>query len=134
MAVSADPYAATLAKAEVKVAELDAKLREVNGTLKDLRDERRRVEELLGRKIDELVDTRFEAAVTEGLEDFGTSLDAAIAGATQGIFNRFDLIAGVALGEDAANVRKGGESLEQLVRQYVHERGGQVSFPKPVTG
>jgi hypothetical protein len=126
--------AAAEARLDAKLAELNEKIREVNGTLKDIRAERRLAEELIARHIPEQVDTRIDAAVTAGLDEFSASLDTAIEGATQGVFNRFDIIAGIALGEDAASRRKGTQPLEELVRQYVHARGGRVEFPGTVTG
>jgi hypothetical protein len=133
MKIPAGPEAA-LARLDIKLAELDAKLREVNGTLKDIRAERRAVEDLIARHSPDEVDAQFEAAVTEGLKDFSVSLDTAIKGATQAVYNRFDVIAGICLGEDAVSQRDGKEPLEVLIRQYVRARGGRVEFPGTVTG
>jgi hypothetical protein len=118
-------------------AALDAKaetlrelIREANGTLSDIRAERRATEKLIQ---DFRADTaaRMEAvveeAVRDGLENLGKSIDTAIGNATQAVYNRFDVIAGICLGEDAVARDEGKPSTETLVRRYVAEKG--LRFP-----
>lgn len=111
---------------DAKIALLDEKIREANGTLKDIRDEKRATEKLIQ---DFRADTaaRLEAVVEEavrvGLNDLGKSIDTAIGNATDAVYNRFDVIAGICLGEDAISRSEGKPSIETLVREYVKRNG-----------
>jgi hypothetical protein len=112
-----------LAVLDVKLAELRELVREANGTLKDLRDERRKGEELLARKIEGEVAKRLEMELAVALKAFGIDLGKAIESSTQAVYDRFDLIAGICLGEDAVSRRQGKAPLEELIRAYIRKYG-----------
>ena len=117
-----DP-ARLLVQLEAKAEELRELVREANGTLKDIRSEYRRVEELIARGIENEVAARLQQELTTGLAEFSMALETAIQDATAAVYDRFDLIAGIALGEDWHSQQEGKEPLAELVRRYIALKG-----------
>ena len=114
------------AQLDAKKAELKELVREANGTLKDIRAERAATEKTI-REFRDNIDARLtetaESVLRAGLEELGKSIDHAITMATQSVYNRFDMIAGICLGEDAISRADGKPAIEALVRKYVAEKG-----------
>jgi hypothetical protein len=115
---------------DAKAETLRELIREANGTLKDIRAERVATEKLV-KDFRENTDARLqavmEAVIKVGLKELGESIDTAIGEATKSVYNRFDVIAGICLGEDAISKAEGKPPIEVLVRKYVAERG--LRFP-----
>jgi hypothetical protein len=112
----------TEAAIDAKLAELRLMLRAANGTLKDIRDERRATEKAI-RAFREQIDARLEQAVRDSLGDFSVSIEKAIEGATEAVNNRFDVIAAICLGEDAVSRAEGKPPIEELIRLYIAKNG-----------
>jgi BMFP domain-containing protein YqiC len=105
-----------------KIAELDEKIREANGTLKDIRQAKREIDAAI-KDFGENVERRLETHVQQGLGHFSEQIDSAVQGATQAVYNRFDLIAALCLGEDARARSEGKTPLPELVAEYIRLHG-----------
>jgi chromosome segregation ATPase len=107
---------------DAKISELRELIREANGTLKDARRERRLTEAQIGQFGDQL-DARLCAEVEKGLTRFHGEISQAVEGATRAVYDRFDLIAALCLGEDATSQAEGKTPLDELVRRYIAKNG-----------
>jgi hypothetical protein len=63
---------------------------------------------------------RIDSDVSEGLEAYKATLAKAIADATETVYNRFDVLAAICLGEDGNSIRKGQPTVEELIHRYVN--------------
>lgn len=108
-----------------EIAALRAATREAHEAIKDLRtaireaaDERQALTDLFPR----LTEERIGEAVETGLAKFGVELQSAIDIATKKVFDRFDRISDIIMGETRANKRKREPTMvEQL--EEARERG-----------
>ena len=113
--------------AEMSIAALDAKIetlreliREANGTLSDIRAERRATEKLIQDFRADTVarlNSTVEAAVESGLKDLGQSIETAIGNATEAVYRRFDVISDALTGNDPESRAAGKKPLDVLARQ-----------------
>ena len=106
-----------------KITELRELIREANGTLGDIRRERREAAIMMEKLGPDEVTRRIEEAVAAGLVSYDATLKVAIDEATQAVYDRFDLIAGICLGEDAISRKDGKPAIEELVRRYIARHG-----------
>ena len=91
---------------------------------KDLRAEIRaareiRQEFLAAPEIEERLGALTEAA----LQRYSDSIEMQIAKATEAVWNRFDTLAMIAMGEDPESVRQGRKSIPDLLREYIAAKG-----------
>lgn len=96
--------------------ELRDLIREGHALLKDMRAERRAIEQLLD-GIPAKVDARIEERVKVGLEAFSEVTRKTIDAATERVFARFDQLADTLTGTDKAQRRQGKRPLEDLFRE-----------------
>lgn len=100
--------------------ELRELIREAHGLLKDLRVERRAVEQLLD-GIPAKVDARIEERVKVGLEALSEATRKTIDAATDRVFARFDRLADTLTGTNKAQRRQGKRPLEELFREHAEK-------------
>lgn len=101
-----------LEAAEIRIKDL---LTEARGMMKDLRAERRSLEEFIKNSIRE----KIELEVTTGLDEYKGTLERAIKLAEEAMFKRFDTIMEVLLGEDKESRREGKEPIVDVLRRYL---------------
>lgn len=96
--------------------------REAHEVLKDLRraikDGRQLVKEAAGIAVSE----QMKPVVDKGLKEFSEALDVAVKEATQSVFDRFDQIRDMLLGEDRTSKRLGKPSISELVEAKAKTR------------
>ncbi|MEV0993436.1 hypothetical protein [Nonomuraea sp. NPDC050202] len=102
--------------------ELREVIREAHGLLKDLRAERRAIEQLLD-GIPAKVDDRITTALEAGLKDLTEATGKAIDKATANVFHRFETLEAILTGTDRASQRAGRPPLEDLLRNHPHAKG-----------
>jgi len=108
-----------------KIETLRELIREANGTLRDIRHERREAEASI-RSITEQIDARIFEAVVAGLERYSGTISNAIEVAEQKVYDRFDMIACLCLGQEQDD---GTRPLEELIRRYVALNGPCTGSP-----
>jgi F0F1-type ATP synthase membrane subunit b/b' len=101
-----------LEEAEVRIKDL---LIEARGMIKDLRAERKNLEEFIKTSIRE----KIELEVAAGLDEYKGTLERAIKLAEESMFKRFDTIMEVLLGEDRESRKKGEEPLIHLLQRHI---------------
>jgi hypothetical protein len=107
-----------------KIAELREVIREANGMLKDLDREKRNAANLITSRLSaDALEKAIGELIDEGLKKYDDSLAKAIDMSEKRIWNRFDLIVAIALGEDAQSVRQGKPSIDDLIRQHIAFHG-----------
>lgn len=103
-----------------EVARLKEATREAHEALKDLnvmiQMAKATVKEL-NACVEEALSDGIDKQVKQGLDEYKASLSAAIDGATEAVYKRFDLIADILTGEDKASKRAGKPSIPDLVRR-----------------
>jgi len=104
--------------------ELRELIREGHALLKDMRAERRAIEQLLD-GIPARVDARIEERVKAGLEALGETTRKTIDAATERVFARFDRLADTLTGTNKAQRRQGKQPLEDLIREHAQKGGGR---------
>jgi len=96
--------------------ELRELIREGHALLKDMRAERRAIEQLLD-GIPARVDARIEERVKAGLEELGEQTKAAMDASVAKVGREFDRLEAILLGTDPASRRQGKPPLEELFRE-----------------
>lgn len=111
---------------EDDIVALKQATREAHEALRDLH----RIQRDIDRKRTELedavtksIESRINAAVKTGLEEYDASLKEAIKTGTQATYDRFDLIAAICMGEDKVSKREGKAPLDGLLRAYIASGG-----------
>lgn len=103
-----------------EVARLKEATREAHEALKDLnvmiQMAKATVKEL-NACVEEALNDGIGKQVQEGLDEYKESLAAAIDGATEAVYKRFDQIADILTGEDKQSKRAGKPSIPDLVRR-----------------
>jgi hypothetical protein len=104
--------------------DLRAVVREAHEAIQDLRTAIREARELRERFLaaPELAEQLGER-VKEGLDEYGKVLQEAIKVAEQAMYNRFDVLTAICLGEDPESIRTGVTSMPQLLREFIATRG-----------
>ena len=97
-------------------------IREAHGLLKDMRAERRAIEQLLD-GIPYKVDERIEKAVEIGLEKLGKATRKAMDDSVAKVGREFDRLEAIFAGTDSASRRAGKLPLEDLVRNHPDAKG-----------
>ncbi|MEU4578976.1 hypothetical protein [Nonomuraea sp. NPDC023979] len=97
--------------------ELRELIREGHGLLKDMRAERRAIEQLLD-DIPAKVDARIEERVKAGLEVLGEQTKEAMDRAVAKVGREFDRLEAILTGTDPASRRQGKRPLEELFREH----------------
>jgi len=105
----------------VEIEQLRESTREAHGVLKDLRTATVAAKNLVHELTNAVVTEQLEAAVEAGLEEYKTTLATAIDSATKAIFDRFDKIAKLLMGEDKQSVRAGKPSIPELAERMKRE-------------
>ena len=119
MADGIDELNRTIARFEHARDELDAKIREAHAATKDARQAQRALAALIEESIPEKAHAVMDKVVSAELKKL---LDQVVDGmhTTEArITKRFDTIAGILLGEDKSQRRKGKPTIEHLARQAV---------------
>lgn len=110
--------------ADREAAELKALIREAHEATKDLRDAikaAREYEAKLGKEVvEERVTSELERCLTETFAD----IEKAVVTTKDEIFDRFDLLAALMLGDDKKSQRAGLPPVDELIRRY-RERTGR---------
>lgn len=102
--------------------ELRELIREGHRLLKDLRTERKAVEQLLD-DIPARVDGRIKEALGKGLEALGTATKQAMDASVAKVGREFDRLEAIFTGTDPTSRRKGKPPLEDLVRKHPEAKG-----------
>lgn len=102
--------------------ELRELIREGHGLLKDMRAEKRAIEQLLD-GIPDKVNKRIEDAVRVGLETLGEKTREAMDASVAKVGREFDRLEAVFTGTERKMHRQGKPPLEDLIREH-NERGG----------
>lgn len=97
-------------------------IREAHSLLKDMRAERREIEQLLD-GIPYKVDERIEAQLTTGLEKLGEETRKAMDASVAKVGREFDRLEAIFTGTDRKMRRQGKPPLEDLIRDHA-ENGG----------
>lgn len=97
--------------------ELRELIREAHGLLKDMRVERRAIEQLLD-GIPYKVDERIEHAVKVGLEKLGEKTRKAMDDSVAKVGREFDRLESIFTGTEPADRRAGKPPLEDLLRKH----------------
>jgi hypothetical protein len=87
--------------------------------LQDLRATVKEAREYTG---SEEIAKRINDTVKKGLEEYAEALNTAINQATEAVWNRFDVLMDIAMGEDPESVRKGNKTTEELLREYIRTK------------
>lgn len=123
MADGLDELNRTIARFEHARDELDAKIREAHAATKDARQAQRDLEALIETTIPEKAHALMDKVVSAELSKL---LDQVVDGmhTTEArITKRFDTIAGILMGEDKSQRRKGKPTIEQLAKHAAARRG-----------
>ena len=109
-----DTFETRLAKLEAAIERIETETREANSAAKSLRDARREVEHFLADGVKPIVDAAIAAQVKKGLDEYQTTLDAAIKQAEAAVYRRFDQLTNTLLtGRPSGE----GESLIDIARR-----------------
>lgn len=110
---------------EIQVlADLRQATSEAHKALRDLRNDMQAARELRRKFLaaPEL-DERLGELVKQGLADYEATLQQAIKTGEQAMYNRFDVLTAICLGEDPASVRAGETTLPDLLREFIATKG-----------
>jgi chromosome segregation ATPase len=113
------------AQLDAKIAELKELVREANGTLNDIRKERRAVEKTIREfrdGLEEHLNVIIEQAVATGLTELSESIEKAIGNATEAVYRRFDVIADALTGNDPESRAAGKPPLDVLARRVAAQK------------
>jgi uncharacterized phage infection (PIP) family protein YhgE len=106
-----------LAQLDKKLAAIKEATREANESIQGIKEvirEAKQYRKELNEATQEAIDTKVADAVAAGLETFKDALDAAIDGASERTYRRFDQLTELLLGEDQKNRRQGNRSIAEL--------------------
>jgi predicted component of type VI protein secretion system len=104
-------------------------LRELRGTLKDIKDVRREVDGMIA-EIHDIVKRELEVEVAAGLAGYAQSLLDAVDKATKKVYARFDTLTAILTDEDPKSKRKKIPSLQEaLEARAVLEAFGEKRAP-----
>jgi len=78
-------------------------------------------------ELDQAMEERVADIVKVGLESYRASIDTAISNATATVFNRFDTIADLLLGEHKSQRRRGELGLTDAARQIGEQRAAALA-------
>jgi hypothetical protein len=106
-----------------KIVQLREVTRTANETLKDLKRERAEATELITTRIAYAVQEVINERVERGLVAYTKAIETATDEATAKVYERFDLMVSLLLGEESRQLRKGVLPLEELLRRYVQRNG-----------
>jgi len=106
------------------LAALREATREAREAAKDLRGEMKAAREF---RREFLATPELEARLGElteaALKRYSDSIDENIKKATEAVWNRFDTIAMICLGEDPQSVREGKKTIPDLIREFIAAKG-----------
>lgn len=102
--------------------ELRELIREAHGLLKDLRAERRAIEQLVD-GIPAKVNNQIRDVVAKGLKDLGEQTKRAMDASVAKVAREFDRLEAVLTGTDPAARRKGKRPLEDVIREHPDAKG-----------
>jgi vacuolar-type H+-ATPase subunit H len=109
---------------EKDLAALKEATRAAHEATKDLiaaTKEARKVIEEIKAEADEQVDQRLSVALKEGLDELAESVGQAIETATTAVYDRFDRVADILLGETKSDIRSGSPSLPSLAKKVAEK-------------
>lgn len=112
----------SLEELPAQMLQLRELLTEGHGLVKDL-DRLLREARELRRSLPDAVNERIEKAVDKGLTEYKDTLGKAIEDATSAVYDRFDTITMLLLGEDPKSVREGKATIPDLIRGYIESKG-----------
>ena len=69
------------------------------------------------------LDARLGELTEDALKRYSDSIQQQIEKATQAVWNRFDTIAMICLGEDPKSVREGKKTIPDLIREFIAAKG-----------
>lgn len=69
------------------------------------------------------LDARLGDLTEAALKRYSASIDEQIKKATEAVWNRFDTITMIALGEDPVSVREGKKTVPDLIREFIAAKG-----------
>lgn len=118
-----------------EIDDLIVRTREAHEVLKDIKAATRELQETIKHAdaaqvalmsaVVSMVDEGIGQAIETGLQNYSAAIDTAIESATAAVYNRFDIIAGILLGE-AGTEKKDFEDAARLVRKSM-DRNVQLS-------
>lgn len=104
--------------------ELRAAVREAHETIRDLNEAMKSARELRDEFLNsDAVREKLGTLVKAGLDEYDHTLQHAIRVAEKAMYNRFDVLTAICLGEDPESVRTGVTSIPQLLREYIASQG-----------
>jgi len=103
---------------------LREEIRRAHETLRDLRAEMKAARELRQSffAAPEL-EQRLGALTESALAEYSVTVSEHIGKATEAVWNRFDVLAMIAMGEDPESVREGKKTVPDLLREYIATKG-----------
>ena len=113
--------------------ELRKLLAEAHQAIRDLRQERKD----LRRQREEFVNgedivRKLDRSVADGIKAYEDGMITAIRDATEKVYERFDTIMLVCLGEDPESVRKGKKSVTDLIREVIRAREMPIKITEEI--
>lgn len=69
------------------------------------------------------LDARLGDLTEENLRRYSASIDEHIKKATEAVYNRFDTICMICMGEDPVSVREGRRTVPDLIREFIAAKG-----------
>lgn len=114
-------------------AELRKLITEAHQAIRDLRHEKKELRELRQSYLtNEDLKVKLDEAVGRGLATFNQALKSAIDDATQRVYDRFDTIMLICLGEDPVSVREGRRTVTELVTEFIRQRNLPIRVSEEV--
>jgi hypothetical protein len=104
--------------------ELRAVVREAHEAIRDLNSAMKSARELRDEFINsDAILEKLGTLVKDGLDEYDETLQQAIKVAEKAMYNRFDVLTAICLGEDPESVKTGVTSVPQLLREYIASQG-----------
>lgn len=110
MRMTPDKYDEKINALKVATREANEALAAVKTTLREVKKERTEIEKLIEHQFDE----KIKDQVAESLATYQTALDNAVESSTQAVFDRFDKITAMLLGE-TKEARRKGPSVPEMI-------------------
>lgn len=115
-----------LEKLQEERAGLREDTRVAHEAIQDLATATSRAAEFILTLANESVKRTVHAAVKKGLEEYTEAQAKALKKAEQSVYDRFDLLAAILLGEDYEAHAKGSPPMDELIRRYVKVSGAHA--------
>lgn len=110
------------------MAEMRELMKEAHGLQKDLKQTIREAKQLSSKFISEELTEAFTKVVAEKVGELNAAVDDTMEKSVKKVYDRFDVLAGILLGEDRESRKAGRPSLYELAKMYVEQNGPVTDF------